>query len=387
MTKKNTIKPYTTKTGKKGFIMENAHIGMYVDTGKPYRTPIRASTKKGVQLKFERLRTEFRENGYRKTKVDTFGSLYDMWFKIHETKVSPATAQNIVLRRKNHIGHVFDSMRIDKISVLTIQTWLNKMVDAGKSNNVINYSLSDVKNVLAHAVSLGVIPFNPALSVIKPKGKTKEKKLKHYTKDQLIVFLGYLRQKPQNDYTNQTNNTFFTLLANSGMRSSEVLALKWTDIKDNRVYVERTWSQTSKKGRFLKSPKTASGKRDFVLDPVTLHLLKVHHMAQNVNNAKMGIKPSEFIFTDVHGEVLYRDNVNYLSGRIAKVTNLPSIGLHGFRHTHATLLYEAGVSAKAIQERLGHKDIQTTLNTYTHITTKTKEDTAQLYIDYVQDVG
>ena len=63
--------------------------------------------------------------------------------------------------------------------------------------------------------------------------------------------------------------------------------------------------------------------------------------------------------------------------------NLRQISIHGFRHTHATLLYESGVNVKDISERLGHSDVNITLNIYTHLTEVKKKDTSDLFAKYM----
>ena len=69
--------------------------------------------------------------------------------------------------------------------------------------------------------------------------------------------------------------------------------------------------------------------------------------------------------------------------RYIKKANLPNIGLHGFRHTHASLLYNAGADHKEVQERLGHANIKTTLDTYTHLTDDRKEVTTEKLANYI----
>ncbi len=63
---------------------------------------------------------------------------------------------------------------------------------------------------------------------------------------------------------------------------------------------------------------------------------------------------------------------------------LRRITIHGLRHTHASLLFEAGASIKEVQERLGHSDIQMTMNIYTHVTDTLKEQTAQKFQKYLE---
>ncbi|HCU0710950.1 TPA: tyrosine-type recombinase/integrase, partial [Enterococcus faecalis] len=66
-----------------------------------------------------------------------------------------------------------------------------------------------------------------------------------------------------------------------------------------------------------------------------------------------------------------------------KNKELKYITTHGFRHTHCSLLFEAGASIKEVQERLGHSDVHTTLNIYAHVSKQIKAETANKFADYV----
>ena len=69
--------------------------------------------------------------------------------------------------------------------------------------------------------------------------------------------------------------------------------------------------------------------------------------------------------------------------RICTENNLPDITVHGLRHTHCSLLFEAGFSIEEVKERLGHQDIRVTINIYTHFTKKKKDQIADKFAQYV----
>nr|WP_275403075.1 tyrosine-type recombinase/integrase [Sporosarcina limicola] len=75
-----------------------------------------------------------------------------------------------------------------------------------------------------------------------------------------------------------------------------------------------------------------------------------------------------------------------VSGLCISRTNneLGTITTHGLRHTHCSLLFEAGASLKQVQDRLGHTDAQTTLNIYTHVTQKAKEEAILKFANYIE---
>ena len=64
---------------------------------------------------------------------------------------------------------------------------------------------------------------------------------------------------------------------------------------------------------------------------------------------------------------------------------LKRITPHGFRHTHCSLLFEAGASMKQVQARLGHSNIKTTMNVYAHVTKEGKEETADIFGNYMKN--
>ncbi len=68
---------------------------------------------------------------------------------------------------------------------------------------------------------------------------------------------------------------------------------------------------------------------------------------------------------------------------ITKKYNIPRITVHGFRHTHCSLLFEAGATPKQVQDRLGHKDITTTMNIYAHVTRNKKQEIADQFSDFM----
>jgi integrase len=93
---------------------------------------------------------------------------------------------------------------------------------------------------------------------------------------------------------------------------------------------------------------------------------------------------NKMVFTRDDGTPLRLAYPNEKLDIVIKKHNLHRITIHGLRHTHASLLFEAGASIKEVQERLGHSDIQMTMNIYTHVTDTLKEQTAQKFQRYIE---
>jgi len=89
------------------------------------------------------------------------------------------------------------------------------------------------------------------------------------------------------------------------------------------------------------------------------------------------------LFPSTENKPLYLEYLNHNLSKILKENNLPKMTVHGFRHTHCSLLFEAGVSIKDVQERMGHTDIKTTMNIYAHVTEQRKEKTAHDFANFM----
>jgi integrase len=93
---------------------------------------------------------------------------------------------------------------------------------------------------------------------------------------------------------------------------------------------------------------------------------------------------NNMIFTRDDGNPMRLAYANEKLNTVIKKHNLHPITIHGLRHTHASLLFEAGTSIKEVQERLGHEDMKSTMNIYTHVTDTIREQTAIKFQRYIE---
>lgn len=182
--------------------------------------------------------------------------------------------------------------------------------------------------------------------------------------------------------------TFFRILAFTGMRKSEVLALQWVDFNPftNELTINKTVATDENYDVIIQTPKTENSNRIISIDVETTKILRVWRKRQmetmlmfgfNINN------PKQYILTNQKNTSLYPIQVNRWLVKILKNYDLPKITLHGFRHTHATLLLESGASIKEVQERLGHDNVSTTMNIYTHVIESRREESGNKFAKYV----
>lgn len=165
----------------------------------------------------------------------------------------------------------------------------------------------------------------------------------------------------------------YRLLAFSGLRGGEALALTFNDIDftQKTVTVSKTLTQTEV-GFKIGSPKTKSSYRTVFLDNKTIRILKHWQLRQKEFFFQNGTENKNIIFATYEGKYSNRQALYMRSNRIADFVGLPKIGTHGWRHSHASMLYEAGVPMKEAQEILGHSSLEMTNSIYTHLSKKTK---------------
>ncbi|MGX7198680.1 site-specific integrase [Enterococcus nangangensis] len=153
--------------------------------------------------------------------------------------------------------------------------------------------------------------------------------------------------------------------------------MRWKDIdfKNQTLSVNQTLATCDKWEIKFQVPKTEKSLRIISIDSETLQVIKRWQLKQKELFLKMGIKPTknneQLLFTSEENKPLYLDYINHNLKIIIKEHNLKRITPHGFRHTHCSLLFESSASLKEVQVRLGHTDIKTTMDIYTHVTKKT----------------
>lgn len=167
----------------------------------------------------------------------------------------------------------------------------------------------------------------------------------------------------------------------TGMRRGEICALEWknVDLVDQVIKVEKTMYH-KKKEVVLGSPKTKSSLREVTIGNALTKILRKHRKRQMENRLRYGkfYTENEFVCTKENGNVITPNSIKWNVDKTRKLTDV-DFNFHSFRHTHATMLLEAGASVKEVQVRLGHSRSAITQDTYLHLTEKKKRDTAELF--------
>ncbi|WP_240610894.1 site-specific integrase [Ammonifex thiophilus] len=139
------------------------------------------------------------------------------------------------------------------------------------------------------------------------------------------------------------------------------------DFRAGTVHVRRTYSQP---GHCFHEPKTRGSRRKVPVDSVTLAWLREWRKEQLEERLRAGEEWADregLVFTTRKGEVIARSTAWFVFTRLCREAGVRRIRVHDLRHTHASLLLKQNVHPKVAQERLGHSDIKTTLDIYSHL--------------------
>jgi hypothetical protein len=203
------------------------------------------------------------------------------------------------------------------------------------------------------------------------------------SKNLLNDLLAWIEEELEDDL-----HPLWHLIANTGLRRSEAVALTWADLNfTTRILSVRRSADTSvaKKTKATKTYKS----RAVALDSRTVEIVRAYKSLRGSIGPEF-TRPGSFIFSTINNELRGPNDVTARWSRLANKAReifpeLPNITLKGLRHTHATLLLQAGVNPKIVQERLGHSNISTTLDIYSHVTPTIQAEAVDRFADWMTE--
>lgn len=385
MSKDKIIKSYKLKNGEVRY-MFRLYMGVDSLTGKAMSTTRRGfKTKAEAQDALAELRVQVNNGTYKKRAVETYEDIYNIWIEVYEDTVQDSTFLKTSRIFRNHILPDMGDYKIDMIDVAICQMHVNQWAKRLKRFNMVK---AYAAMVITFAMRRGLIDKNPFELVEIPTVKKRisledDEEDNFYTREQLIELLDCLKKEG-----NLRRYTFFHLLAFSGMRKSEGFGLTWRDVDfvNNEIRINKAVAR-SEEGIYLGPTKNGLS-RTIKMDNKTMDLLKVWKREQAEKYLDRGfntLKKNQLVFPNTKND-LHEPNKTYQwLKRVLDKFQLDPITTHGLRHTHCSLLFEAGVTIKEVQVRLGHQDVKTTLDIYTHVTKKTQARTIEKFNEYISN--
>lgn len=310
----------------------------------------------------------------------TLNEVYKMWFTPYVKTVRKSTSEK---HRRFMMHYVltdkwFNNVSVSKITPAHLQQLVNEV-----STQVIDYrrNLSHFRRAMDLAVTLGLITENPFSKISWPRRRPAPEfpdRVDTYTVEQLHEFIETAERLYGKDDNNYRVFALFRLLAFTGARRGELIALTWDDINfiDGTLTINKTMSTNPSEGVTVNPPKTRAGNRTIRLDSKTLEVMQHWFQLHKALYEKVPV----YIFpaSTLDKRMTLTSPKKYFD-KILKETSLPRMKIHGFRHTYATLAVQSGMNIKSLQYQLGHDDVQTTLTIYASINEQMRVDTVSFF--------
>lgn len=305
-------------------------------------------TKKDAQAGYIKYVNERPKVAAAPTDKLLFADLIRHYLAHTKTRVKSSSYYDIEGKISKHIMPYFDDKLVDEVTPLDILEW---------QQTIDNYSYkykSGLRTFLSSIYKFGERYYD--IKNIMPKVEPfrnleKKKKMLFWTLDEFNTFIPHVSEFEF--------NVLFRLLYITGCRKGEALALEWSDIdfKKRTVSITKNLTRKSSESTFaITTPKNSSSDREVDIPESLCKLLKILKESQETGT---------FVFGD--NKPFAERTIDRRFATACDLAGVPKIRIHDLRHSCASLLISKGISIVAVSQRLGHTNIEQTLNTYSHM--------------------
>lgn len=320
-----------------------------------------------------------------KSDIPTFGAYSKSWLE-GLVNLQASTIQGYEKNLRNHLLPYLGDYRIDQLKPSLLNQHFNKLKGGGRkdskdsggalSANTLHKVGTVLSLILQSAVDDNLLPVNAMRKAKLPSIAKSDEQLMVWNLEQIKLFLDWNKDEHNDDL-----NALWHLMAVTGLRRGEALALKWGDLDLSSARMQVTKATDASQSRVVKETKTKKSRRNLKLDESTVANLREHKS----NRAMLGlhlVSPESWVFGGAQGQLRVPNDITARWTRMVEKAVahfgsdvLPRVTLKGLRHTHATTLLSMNVNAKVVQERLGHSAYHVTMDIYSHVT-QTMQDEA-----------
>lgn len=301
---------------------------------------------------------------------ETVGAYLTRW--LDGLRVKPTTLANYESVVRLYLKPELGSVRLRDLQPEHLDGLYRRLETSGKAPGVglapksVRHVHTAIRKALQDAYARGHVARNVADLANPPtqrQARSQNAKVKAWTVEQVSTFLAHV--------ADDRLVALWIVAASTGLRRGELVGLRWSavDLEEGTLRVERTVTEAG--GRVVSddSAKTDASERTLALDRETVRVLRAHRKRQSEERLALGplwVGVEGDVFTRPDGRPLRPSDVSHAFTRASQAVGLPSVGVHGLRHTYATLSIRAGVPPHIISRRLGHANVGITMTVYAH---------------------
>lgn len=335
-------------------------------------------TKRDAEKRLSEMLHQIDTGLYMRPGKTTVKDFLERWLEDYRANLSPRSYERYrdIVRKRLIPG--LGNIPLTQLKPEHLQKLYTTMQNDGLSARSVRYHHSVIHGALKRALEWGLILRNPADAIRPPKIQRVE--MQTWDEEEMGRFLEEAKKSPY-------HALFYTALF-TGMRRSELLGLKWSDVDLTlgQVSVGRGLHHLKDGSYVFTEPKSQKSRRNIALSPSNSLLLRQHKDRQRLDRMLMN-KPltnEDLVFANAGGKPWRPNSITRAWETTAAHAGVKVIRLHDARHTHASIMLKQGVHPKIVQERLGHASIEMTLDIYSHVTPGLQEAAAARFDDIVK---
>lgn len=357
-------------------------------TGKRVRryTTLDGGSKKDAERAMHEFIRELEKGYYVTNNKIAIAEWIDTWLEVYIVpNVSPTTLSRYEGMIKRYIKPIIGHIQVQQLTTLAVQAWVNGLKTSPVSGKemsaaTVKHAYHVLKGSMDKAVLAGIISRSPCTGIMLPKGQKKPPVV--YDETQIRQLIAAAKGTEM--------ELVIDIELCLGLRRGELLGLRWEDIdwEKNQIHIVNNRVVVDGKS-VVKDPKTESSCRTVDVPAQLIDKLRKHKTKCLANRLRMGqnYTATDYVIVHPDGKPIYPEYLSQMFTKLQKQAGLPKCRFHDLRHLCASIMLMQGVNVKVAKEHLGHKDISTTMNIYTHVLPSVAKDAAQKIGALVYDVG
>lgn len=331
-------------------------------------------TKKEAETRLSEILHQLDTGTYMRPGKTTLKEYLEKWLSDYaKPNLSPRGFERYAGIITKHLIPDFGSITLTQLRPEHLQKHYTDKLNNGLSAGTVRYHHAVIHKALQTAVKWGLVNRNVADGVDVPRAHDNEMQ----TWDEYEINR-FLEAAKDSDYFALFHTALYT-----GMRRSELLALRWQDVDFifSQISVSRSLHHLKDGSYVFTQPKSAKSRRTIALSSFAIVALRKHKEKQEAIRAAIGkpLTDNDLVFSTPDGKPLRPNTITRAWTTLASRAGVKVIRLHDARHSHASLMLKQGIHPKIVQERLGHATIGMTLDTYSHVTPGLQQAAAESF--------